>query len=313
MALFEQKKIHIPKNILAEKFIVNPFSVLKRASGAWKDRKHYWETMNISGIEGRDTKRYNAMPHNIGAARDYNTEDAEHISSFDPALCEIMYKWFSKDGDKIIDPFAGGSTRGVVASVLGRNYTGIDLSQKQVLANQEQFSKLQDMYINLNPVEWIVGDSEYALDQIEDGTYQMLFTCPPYYNLEQYTRDVRDLSRQASYEAFLIKYTSILEKTVAKLDMNAGAFAVIVVSEIRNFKAGGEFYGLVPDTINICRNAGLKYYNEIILEDPIGSLPLRGPQYFEQSRKIGRTHQNILVFYAGDLSKIREKCDSMNN
>ena len=312
MALFEQKQVHLPKNILADKYIVNPFSILKRASGAWKDRKHYWEEMGIASTEGRETKRYNAMPYNISAARDYNTEDTEHISTFDPALCEIMYKWFSKEGDMILDPFAGGSVRGVIASMLGRKYTGIDLSQKQVLANKEQYADISKKYIAEGTAEWITGDSEFALDQIEDGTYQMLFTCPPYYNLEQYTRDVRDLSRQASYYAFLIKYTIILEKAFSKLDMNAGAFVVIVVSEIRNFKAGGEFYGLVPDTINICRNAGLKYYNEIILEDPIGSLPLRGPQYFEQSRKIGRVHQNILVFYKGDLSKIREKCDSMN-
>lgn len=313
MALFEQKQMHVPKNILAEKYIVNPFSILKRASVVWRDRKHYWEEMGIASIEGRETKRYNAMPYNVSAARDYNTEDTEHISMFDPTLTELMYKWFSKEGDKILDPFAGGSVRGIVASILGRNYTGIDLSQKQVLANREQFSKMQEKYMNLCPINWITGDSEYALDEIEDGAYDMLFTCPPYYNLEQYTRDVRDLSRQATYDAFLIKYTSILEKAISKLNMNTGAFVVIVVSEIRNFKAGGEFYGLVPDTINICRNVGLKYYNEIILEDPIGSLPLRGPQYFEQSRKIGRTHQNILVFYKGDLSKIREKCDSMNN
>ena len=311
MPLFEQKQQHVHKNILAEKYIVNPFSILKRASSAWKDRKHYWEDMGIASKEGRETKRYNAMPYNISAARDYNTEDTEHISMFDPTLCELMYKWFSKEGDKILDPFAGGSVRGIIASILGRNYIGIDLSQKQVIANWEQYDDMSKKYIKTGTASWISGDSEYALDKL-DGTYQMLFTCPPYYNLEQYTRDVRDLSRQATYDAFLIKYTAILNKAFAKLDMNAGAFVVIVVSEIRNFKAGGEFYGLVPDTINICRNAGLKYYNEIILEDPIGSLPLRGPQYFEQSRKVGRTHQNVLVFYAGDLSKIREKCDSMN-
>lgn len=308
MPLFETEK-KISKSSLADRFIVSPFSILRRAYGQWPERKKFWLNLGIASSEGRDTKRYNAMPTNIGSAKHYD-DYQESISVFDPALCEIMYKWFSKEGDKIIDPFAGGSVRGIIASVMGRDYVGIDLSQKQVLANWEQYQVLSEKYIHEGTAIWISGDSEYALDEIEDGSCQMFFTCPPYYNLEQYTRDPRDLSRQKTYEAFLAKYSIILQKSISKLDGETGSFAVVVVGEVRD--ENGAYYGLVPDTINIFRQAGCHYYDEIILEDSIGSLPLRGPKYFEQSRKIGKMHQNILVFYKGDLSKIREKCDSMN-
>lgn len=295
---------------LSDKFIMNPFSVLRKTTGVWQDRKHDWVDMGIVSNEGRDTKRYNAMPTNIGGAKYYNTEDTESVSIFDPVLCEIIYTWFSAKGEKVLDPFAGGSVRAIVASILGRKYTGIDLSQKQILSNGNQICKLQNEYPgHMAPVDWIVGDSEYALDDIENESFDMLFTCPPYYNLEQYTRDPRDLSRQDTYEAFLIKYTTIINKACSKLKPDS--FAVIVVSEIRN-TATGEYYGFVPDTIYAFKQAGLKYYNEIIVEDSIGSLPLRGPKYFKQSRKIGRTHQNVLVFYKGDLSNIREKCSKYN-
>jgi hypothetical protein len=30
-------------------------------------------------------------------------------------LCEIAYRWFSPPGGLILDPFAGGSVRGIVA------------------------------------------------------------------------------------------------------------------------------------------------------------------------------------------------------
>ena len=83
---------------------------------------------------------------------------------------------------------------------------------------------------------------------------------------------------------------------MAKVDEG---FICIVVGEVRN-PATGAYYGLVPDTINIFRQAGVAYYNEIIIEDPIGSLPVRGIKYFKQSRKIGKHHQNLLVFYKGD-------------
>ena len=38
------------------------------------------------------------------------------LSVFDPVLCELMYYWFSFDKAKILDPFAGGSVRGIIAS-----------------------------------------------------------------------------------------------------------------------------------------------------------------------------------------------------
>ena len=302
-----EKKISKPN--LADRFIVSPFSILRRACGQWPERKKFWLNLGITSNDGRDTKRYNAMPTNIGSTRHYD-DYQESVSVFDPVLCEIIYKWFSKEGEKIIDPFAGGSVRGIIASVMKRDYVGIDLSQKQVLANWEQYQVLSEKYIHEGTAVWISGDSEYALDEIEDDSCQMLFTCPPYYNLEQYTRDPRDLSRQKTYEVFLAKYSTILQKCICKLADES--FAVIVVGEIRN-PATGAYYGLVPDTINIFRETGMNYYDEIILEDSIGSLPVRGPKYFEQSRKIGKMHQNVLVFYKGDLSKILEKCESMNS
>jgi len=48
-------------------------------------------------------------------------------SIFDPVLTELCYRWFSPRGGQILDPFAGGSVRGIVASALGREYTGIEL------------------------------------------------------------------------------------------------------------------------------------------------------------------------------------------
>lgn len=310
MPLFKEEK-KLPKFSLADKFTISPFSVLRKTAGPWQERKRYWLSMGIASEEGRDTKRYNALPTNIGSTRHYDAYQ-ESISTFDPTLCEIIYKWFSSPGDKILDPFAGGSVRGIVASAMGRIYTGVDLSAKQVIANQNQYDNFQNIYANMTGAsEWVTGDAEYALDQIEDGSYQMLFTCPPYYNLEQYTRDPRDLSRQETYDSFLIKYTAIIEKALNKLNPSSGVYIVIVVGEVRDPKTGA-YYGLVPDTINIFRKAGCHYYNEIILEDEVGSLAIRGPKYFKQSRKIGKMHQNILVFYKGDLSKIREKTEGQN-
>jgi hypothetical protein len=84
-----------------------------------------------------------------------------------------------------------------------------------------------------------------------------------------------------------------------------------VVSEVRAYAhdiSNSHYLGLVPDTIKIMQDkCNLSYYNEIILMNNIGSLPVRAPKFFDRTRKIGRHHQNVLVFYKGDLSHIEEK------
>lgn len=64
-------------------------------------------------------------------------------SMFDPVLCEIMYKWYCPKGGKIIDCFAGGAVRGLMAYKFGYNYTGIDLSRKQIEENVKRAKQLR--------------------------------------------------------------------------------------------------------------------------------------------------------------------------
>lgn len=308
MPLFEQAKQAIPSNLLKDRYGWAPFSVINTISHDWQRRKDEWEVLFKDSTVGRDVKRYNATPTNTFSARGADAKQAESVSEFDPYLAELMYRWFSNEGDKILDPFAGGCVRGVVASVLGRNYTGIDLNFDQVYTNIMQYNDLYQRYTNLEGYAcWICGDADEWVETVSDA--DMIFTCPPYYNLEQYTKDPNDLSRQPTYEKFLEKYASILYKATQKLKENS--FFVIVVSEVREEPRGIEksnFVGLVPDTIHILRDkCSLHYYNEIIVMNNIGSLPIRAPKYFDQSRKIGRMHQNVLVFYKGDLTKIEEK------
>jgi len=96
-----------------------------------------------------------------------------------------------------------------------------------------------------------------------------------------------------------VKYRNIIHKQIDKLKYNR--FAVIVVSEIRNDR--GAYKGLIPYTINCFTEKGMYYYNDMVLVNVAGTLPIRIASQFVY-RKIGRMHQNILVFYKGDIDKI---------
>ena len=51
---------------------------------------------------------------------------------------------------------------------------------------------------------------------------------------------------------------------------------------------------------------GFKYYNELVLVSPVGTAPIRAARSMK-SRKVVKLHQNVLVFYKGDLKNISEK------
>ena len=100
---------------------------------------------------------------------------ATGTSIFDPVLCELSYRWFCPPGGLVLDPFAGGSVRGIVASKLGRQYVGLDLRPEQVAANIAQAAAICG---DPMPV-WHCGDSR-EIGHIAEGVHaDFVFSCPP--------------------------------------------------------------------------------------------------------------------------------------
>lgn len=211
-------------------------------------------------------------------------------SIFDSTLCEIDYLWFTAEGDTVLDPFAGGSVRGIVAEQLGRVYTGIELRQEQVEANIAQGKEICDVCPT-----WIYGDSLNVDEYVGDAMFDHILTCPPYGNLEEYSDDPNDLSAMAD-DDFDAAYTEILKRTAAHLKDDR--FATIVVGNYRDKK--GMLRDLVGLTVRAMEESGCHYYNDFILVTPVGSLPIRVGRQFNAGRKMGRTHQYVLNFIKGN-------------
>jgi len=284
---------------LADKFGIPPFTVLNAREGWWQNRKRAWLGLGIKSEVGRDIAP-TSVPKNLPeghylAGRGNN----EGGSIFDPTLCELAYSWFSPQGGTILDPFAGGSVRGIVASKLGRQYIGVELRDEQVAANRLQGDELCH---DLPPV-WHVGDSRNIDKICHDVDADFVFSCPPYADLEVYSDDPNDLST-LKYEDFKPAYFEIIAKACSRLKQDR--FACFVVGDVRDKK--GNYYNFVGDTVEAFKAAGLNYYNEAILVTSVGSLPIRATKQFNSGRKLGKTHQNVLVFVKGDGKKATQAC-----
>lgn len=274
----------IKDELLRDRFIEPPFSVLDTKSANWQRRKKQWKAKGIKSEIGRDATTFNMKAWADDKLNDNNLPSDTSI--FDPALCEVLYHWFCPEGGNILDPFCGGSVRGIVANYLGYKYTGIDIRQEQVDSNRLQGLEILDI---TNQPNWYVGDSNIVLDGMIKN-YDFVFSCPPYSDLEVYSDLDGDISNM-KYIDFMSAYESIINKSCKLL--NRGGYACFVVGEIRD--KNGFYIGFVPDTIRAFQKCGMKFYNEGILLNSIASASIRANGNMK-SRKLVKIHQNVLVF-----------------
>lgn len=313
---------------LQERFLVPPFSLLDGRQGYWQNRKAEWLKLGIKSELGRSGGIYSSLLMKAPSLYDIKAQvekklgrivsqkeiipialkssKSGHVSGnsiFDPVLTELAYSWFCPKKGVIVDPFAGGSVRGVVASVLGRRYIGVDLNEIQTEENRLQAKK-----ICTNPFPlWITGDSADICNLLKTTKPDFIFSCPPYFDLERYSQKSADLSNM-EFERFLASYYEIIERTASLLKDDR--FACFVIGDVRD-KRTGNYRNLVSHTILAFEAAGLSLYNEAILATQAGSLPIRVSKPFIKSRKLGKSHQNVLIFVKGDAVRASEACGSV--
>lgn len=291
-----------------------PNSVRRRAAGNVSNL--YGPAADSNSVLTEDQQRalgaYSA-PNGSVVSRGEGTSSLAGTSIFDPVLCEVSYKWWCPRGGSILDPFAGGATRGIVAAALGYRYTGIEIRQGQVDANRAQVPAAREAYKRvfwediaagtlppemIEP-EWIVGDSTNIDDALPIGEeYDMCFSCPPYYNLEVYSATDGDGSRVQTYPEFMQWYTSVYAQCVARV--REGRFVCITVGDVRDKGNVGEYWNFCADTqLMFARTLGLHTYNQVVLYTAIGSLPIRTAAAFPAGRKLGHAYQQMFVFWKG--------------
>lgn len=308
---------------LADRFIIHPFSFFDTRKGYWQERKKAWrrligdlgesrEDLLSGSLELKYTDIYKASRaerEKLGITfkeyleRFVPEEELESsrrvlatgVSLLDPVLAEIVCKWFgNEEGNKMFDCFAGDTIFGYVAAHLGNEFTGIELRPEQAAINNARVAGMTARYI--------CDDGQNVAAHIPAASQDLLFSCPPYFDLEKYSDLPNDASNQKDYEDFLAILRKAFTDAVGCLKENR--FAVIVVSDIRN-KSTGFYYDFCGDIKRIFAEAGMGLLNEIILLNAIGSAAMRSLKNME-NRKVVKVHQNVLVFYKGNAANVKK-------
>jgi len=255
--------------------------------------KSFWEYSRGSHLDKLidDSKSYDHNPvanHNDFFSKGRGT----FLSKFNSEYAKRIIEMWSKEGDLIMDPFAGRSSRPLVSTLLERNYVGFDVIKDNLDEAQEQYDTLKKDR-ELGKLELINSSSENIDDFFSESVADMVMTCPPYYNIEKYDSADGQLTDIKTYEDFLKVYEVILEKTSKVL--KPSCFFVVVLA---NFRIDGKLYDFSSDTKDILKKH-LTFHDEIILEM---SPAKRHPLYNQSITNLNclKTHEYCLVFRKQD-------------
>lgn len=308
---------------LNDRFVVPPFSILDTRKGYWQARKKMWreligdmgESRNDTLIQSPEIKykdlyqRTRKHREELGLSfkdylEKYVPDDVKEreagkvlsagVSLLDPVMAELVCRWFGLESCKSFDCFAGDSVFGYVSAHLGNEFVGIELRPEQAQLNNERTEGMAARYI--------CDDGQNVAKHINADSQDLLFSCPPYFDLEHYSDLENDASNQKSYDDFIQILRNAFTAAIDCLKENR--FAVIVVGDVRD-KSTGFYYDFCGDIKRIFKDGGMSLYNEIILIETGASTALRASRYME-SRKVAKMHQNILVFYKGKTKDIKK-------
>ena len=273
------------ESIVARRYC-NSLTIFDANKPEWVSRKAYYKRYLKNDYIGREGARIYGYGSCSGMGRKVAMLN-EGVSVFDPVLAECLIRLFSEKADYIIDPFAGGLCRGFVSAEMRRHYLGVDLNERQIKYNIERAKR----YKIDNLCKYICGNSLHIDKFVEKDDFDMLLTCPPYFQLEKYTNKPEDLSNYLSYESFIRDLETIIIKASKKV--KKGKFIVLVVSNFRDKE--GYIIDFVGDVIRFMQRHGYRLYNEGIYINAYATAHLRARMIY-RTKKLTKVHQNVLVF-----------------
>ncbi len=282
-----EKKLYKTKNILVKpkKGYVRPEIDFSTTTTIWpvdeyiKRRLRDWR--RLLGEDGHTGARATSF------RKEHFTVYTGTYSVFPIPLMEwILVRYAGPPGGKVLDAFAGGPPRMVASSIMGYEYHGFEVRQQQIDENWGMSDELE-----LDNMYYYLCDAR-EMDSVIDIQFDIAVTCPPYFNLETYSDQEDDLSTFKNYWDFDDAMYDVAQAHFPL--MKQDAFICIVIGNFRDKKTG-ELIDFRSHTVNNFKQAGFKFWQEIILSKNIGSAAKRSTNAWKGMKLVPR-HEFLLVF-----------------
>lgn len=186
------------------------------------------------------------------------THDAKWRGNWSPYIPRNIILRYSKEGDLVLDQFAGGGTTLVEAKLLNRNIIGVDVNDLALNRCVEKTdfeidSEMGKVYIKK-------GDAR-NLDFIKDNSIDLICTHPPYANIINYSEDIESDLSLLNVKEFLVEMEKVASESFRVL--KKGKFCAVLMGDTRK---NGHVIPLGFKTTEVFQNVGFKL-KEIIIKE----------------------------------------------
>lgn len=176
-----------------------------------------------------------------------------HPASFPPEVPERFIRFFTREGQTVLDPFVGSGGTLVACLQTGRRGIGVELSEEYCAVTRE---RLRQAALPLDarqpPEQQVICADASGLRQLEIEPVDYCITSPPYWDMLRHSRgnvdsvhkdraekgldctyseDPRDLGNIGDYEAYIEALAGVFEQVTEVL--KPGAYLTVVVQNLR--------------------------------------------------------------------------------
>lgn len=186
------------------------------------------------------------------------THDAKWRGNRSPYIPRNILLRYSKEGDLVLDQFAGGGTTLVEAKLLNRNIIGVDINE---IALERCKEKINFDYEKAKGKVYLKKGDARELNFILNESIDLICTHPPYANIISYSENIsEDLSRMKVPE-FLEEMKKVASECYRVLKKDK--FCAILMGDTRQ---KGHMIPMSFEVMRIFENAGFKLKELIIKE-----------------------------------------------
>ncbi|RAO94870.1 site-specific DNA-methyltransferase [Mycoplasma wenyonii] len=186
------------------------------------------------------------------------THDSKWRGNWSPYIPRNILLRYSKEGELVLDQFAGGGTTLVEAKLLNRNVIGVDVNDEAIQRCKE---KINFDYSGANGQVTIIKGDARKLDFLEAETIDLICTHPPYADIISYSKglDIPEDLSNLKVDEFLSQMQSVASECYRVL--KKGKFCVILMGDTRN---KGHMVPLSFEVMKIFEDKGFKLKELII-------------------------------------------------
>ncbi|MFC5734320.1 DNA methyltransferase [Cytobacillus gottheilii] len=206
---------------------------------------------NLTGKEWLPETKSFWFQKGLGSKHPHAQIEKQHPAPFSFQDVGRLIAFFTKEGDKVLDPFVGVGSTLKASALLNRIGTGIELSPKwSDLARERLDFEVGEGTSEQHTI--ITGDCRIELKNLEDNSFDFMVTSPPYWAIlnkkadhkvkkervennlaTNYSEDEQDLGNIPEYGEFLEILVEDVFLECARV-LNPDKYMAIVVSDFRN-------------------------------------------------------------------------------